>query len=146
MTIEIEPNRFGSTVTVTGVGGFGKSVLVKALCHHDVIKAKFKSGFVFVELGPKSFDPVVELHQLYYLLTGKEFPASHSNKTNIVKEIRQVTTNYSDQLLVLIDGVWHVEDAELIVEALTTAKRSLLLEKMKSMNRYQLNVTLQLVQ
>ena len=54
MTIELEPNRFGSTVTITGVGGFGKSVLAKALCHHEAIKAKFKSGFVFVELGPKS--------------------------------------------------------------------------------------------
>ena len=122
MESELEPNRFGSTVTITGVGGFGKSVLAKALYHHDIIKAKFISGFVFVELGPKSFDPVVELHQLYYLLTGKEFPASHSNTTNIVKEIRQVTTNHSDQLLVIIDDVWDVADAEPIVEAFNNCK------------------------
>ena len=122
MKAELESNRFGSTVTITGVGGFGKSVLARALCHHDAIKAKFKSGFVFVQLGPKAFDPVVELHQLYYLLTGKEFPASHSNTTNIVKEIRQVTSNNFDQLLVVIDDVWHVEDAEPIVEAFSNCK------------------------
>ena len=82
MKAKLEPNRFGATITIKGVGGFGKSVLAKALCHHDTIKAKFSSGFVFVELGPKSFDPVVELHQLYYLLTGKEFPTNQSNNPN----------------------------------------------------------------
>ena len=122
MSTELEPNRFGSTVTITGVGGFGKSVLAKALCHHNIIKAKFKSGFVFVELGPKSFDPVVELHQLYYLLTGKEFPSSQLNTTNIVKEVRQVTIHHSDKLLIIIDDVWHVEDVEPIVEAFNNCK------------------------
>jgi len=122
MTTETEPDRFGSTVTITGVGGFGKSVLAKALCHHATIKAKFKSGFIFVELGPKACDPVVELHQLYYLLTGKEFPASQSNTTNIIKEIRQVTCNHCNELLVIIDDVWHAEDAEPIVEAFNNCK------------------------
>ena len=122
MTTELEPKIFGSTVTITGVGGFGKSVLAKALCHHDTIKAKFKSGFIFVELGPKTFDPVVELHQWYYLLTGKEFPASQSNTTNIVKGLRQMTINHSDKLLVIIDDVWHVEGAEPIVEAFSNCK------------------------
>lgn len=123
MTTELEPNRFGATITIKGVGGFGKSVLAKALCHHDKIKAKFSSGFVFVELGPKSFDPVVELHCLYYLLTGKEFPTSRSNNPSIiVNEIRQLTINHSGKLLVIIDDVWHVEDAEPIVEAFNNCK------------------------
>ena len=123
MSTELERNRLGSTVTITGVGGFGKSVLAIALCHHDIIKAKFSSGFVFVELRPKSFDPVVELHRLYYLLTGKEFPTSQSNNTNIiVNEIRQVTINHSDKLLVIIDDVWHFEDAEPIIEAFNNCK------------------------
>ena len=123
MKAELEPNRFGSTVTVTGVGGFGKSVLAKALCHHDVIKAKFKCGFVFVELGPKAYDPVVALHQLYHLLTGKEFPVSQSTNTSIVvKEIRQLTKNLSDKLLVVIDDVWHIEDAKSIIEAFNNCK------------------------
>ena len=123
MKAELEPNRFGSTVTITGVGGFGKSVLAKALCHHDIIKAKFKSGFVFVELGPKAYDPVVALHQLYHILTGKEFPASQSTITTIVvKEIRQLTRNLSDKLLVIIDDVWHIEDAKSIIEAFNNCK------------------------
>ena len=122
MKAKLEPNRFGATITITGVGGFGKSILAKALCHHDTIKAKF-SGFVLVELGPKSFDPVVELHQLYYQLTGKEFPTNQSNNPNIiVNEIRQVTIKHSDKLLVIIDDVWHVEDAEPIVEAFNNCK------------------------
>ena len=123
MATELEPNRFGVTVTITGVGGFGKSVLAKALCHHDTIKAKFTSGFVFVELGQKSFDPVEELYQLYYRLTGKVFPTNQSNNPNvIVNEIRQVMINHSDKLLVIIDDVWHVEDAEPIVEAFNNCK------------------------
>jgi len=122
LTTEVDSTRFGTTVTVTGVGGFGKTTLVTALCHHDAIKAKFKSGFVFVEIGPQTCDPVVQLHQIYYQLTGTEYPAGNLNASNITKEVRQVTANQSNNLLVIIDDVWQVEDVEPIVRAFSHCK------------------------
>jgi len=68
LTAELDPTRLGSTVTVTGVGGFGKTTLVTTLCHHDVIKARFKGGFVFIKLGLQAPYPVVKLNELYRLI------------------------------------------------------------------------------
>ncbi|XP_065902698.1 uncharacterized protein [Dysidea avara] len=122
LTTELDPTRMGSTVTVTGVGGFGKTTLVIALCYHDAIKAKFKSGFVFAELGPQACHPLVKLNELYYQLTGTQFPTKSLTTDNLVKEIRQITTNQCNKMLVIIDDVWQVEDAEPIVRAFSNCK------------------------
>jgi len=114
----IDPDSYGTTLTVTGAGGFGKTSIVTALCHHPVIKEQFTDGFVFIELGQKSVDPSMKLSQLYHLLTGQ----SLRQLNHAEQEINQLTSLYCRNLLVIIDDVWHVEDAEPIVKAFSKCK------------------------
>jgi len=67
-----DPNKYGTSLTLTGAGGFGKTSIVTALCHHPVIKEQFKDGVVFIELGPQATDPRMKLKGIYMLLTDKQ--------------------------------------------------------------------------
>ena len=116
----IDPNSYGASLTVTGAGGFGKTSIVTAFCHHPVIKEQFKDGVVLIELGPQATDPSMKLSQLYHLLTGQYLKQGDTNHTE--QEIRQLTSHYCRNLLVIIDDVWHVEDAEPIVKAFSNCK------------------------
>jgi len=99
-------------VTVTGAGGFGKTSLVTALCHHSVAKKQFTDGCVFVTLGPERVNSSMKLKGYYSLLTNEQCDI------NVVEQQMQELTNlYCRKLLVVIDDVWHVEDAEPIVKA-----------------------------
>ena len=108
----ILPERYETTLTITGAAGFGKTTTTISLCHDPVMKEYFTDGFVFIELGPKSTDPIVKLKAIYNLLTNKQCDI------NVVEQkIKQCTSEYYRNLLVIIDDVWHVEDAELLVKA-----------------------------
>ena len=115
----IDPNSYGTSLTVTGAGGFGKTSIVTALCHHSAIKDQFKDGIVFIELGPQATDPSMKLSQLYHLLTGDSIKPGDANYAE--QEINQLT-KYCRNLLVIMDDVWHVEDAEPIVKAFSNCK------------------------
>jgi len=116
----IDPDSYGTSLTVTGAGGFGKTSIVTALCHHPVIKEQFKDGVVFIELGPQATDPSMKLSHLYHLLTGQYLKPGDVNHAG--QEINQLTSLYCCNLLVIIDDVWHVEDAEPIVKAFSKCK------------------------
>ena len=109
----------GTTVTVVGVGGFGKTTVVKSLCNQENIKKHFKDGFVFVELGPQAPDAALELHHIYYQLSGKQYPQGKIN--HIIKEVRNFTSRQC-KLLVIIDDVWQIEDAQPLIEAFCNCK------------------------
>ena len=113
----IDPNSYGTNLTVTGAGGFGKSSIVTALCHHPLIKEQFKDGFVFVTLGPQEVNPSMKLKGLYRLLTNE-----HCDINVVEQQIQELTCLYCCNLLVIIDDVWHVEDAEPIVKAFSSCK------------------------
>ena len=107
-----DPERYKPTLTITGAGGFGKTSTVISLCHDSVIKKHFTDGFVFIELGQKPVDPTVKLKGIYNLLTDEQCDI------NVVEQkINQLTGDYFHNLLVIIDDVWHVEDAEPLVKA-----------------------------
>ena len=113
----VDPNSYGTTLTVTGAGGFGKTSLVTALCHHPAIKEQFKDGCVFVALGPQEINPNMKLKGLYSLLTNEPCDI------NVVEQqMNELTSLYCRNLLVIIDDVWHVEDAEPIVKAFSSCK------------------------
>lgn len=109
-----------TTLTVTGVGGFGKTTLVTALCYHPIIQTHFTNGFIFVQLGPQASDPSIKLSQLYHLLTEKQLKPGDTNYAE--QEINQLIASHYQNLLVIIDDVWHVEDAEPIVKAFSHCK------------------------
>ena len=115
-----DPNSYGTSLTITGSGGFGKTSIVTALCHHPMIKEKFTDGVLFIELGPQATDPSMKLSQLYHLLTDQYLKQGDINY--VEQEINQLTSLYCRNLLVIIDDVWHVEDAEPIVKAFSNCK------------------------
>ena len=95
---------------VAGVGGFGKSTIVTALCHDPQIQKKFTSGVLFIELGPQATDPIIKLNEIYFDLVGK-----HVSKVKI--EIQKLTKSNLCNLLVIIDDIWCIDDAKPIIQA-----------------------------
>ena len=123
-------NKYEITLTITGAGGFGKTTIVTSLCYHTIVKEYFTDGFVFIELGPQATDPSIKLRDIYDLLTGEQCGI------NVVEQkINQLTSNYFHNLLVIIDDVWHVEDAEPLVKAFSNCK-IILTTRMNDNERY----------
>jgi len=90
------------------------------LCHHPIVQENFKDGFLVVKLGPQSTDPIVKLAQLYHLLTGQNL--QFSDLDHAQHEVFQFTSNYCRNLLVIIDDLWRINDAEPIVSAFSNCK------------------------
>ena len=128
-----DPNKYGTTLIITGAGGFGKTTTAISLCHHRVLKEQFTDGFVFIELGPQATDPSIKLSQLYHLLTGEYLKQCDINHAE--QEINQLTSHYYRNLLVIIDDVWHVEDAEPLVKAFSNCK-TILTTRMNDVEQY----------
>ena len=126
-------NSYGTTLTITGAGGFGKTTSVISLCYHPIVKEYFTDGFLFIELGPQATDPSVKLSRLYHLLTGEDIKKVDINLAEL--EIRQITSEYYRNLLVIIDDVWHVEDAEPLVKAFLSCK-TILTTRMNDIEQY----------
>ena len=128
-----DPNKYEATLTITGAGGFGKTNIVISLCYNPAINKKFADGFVFIELGPQAMDPSIKLSQLYHLLTGEYLKQCDINHAE--QEIKQLTSIYYHNLLVIIDDVWHVEDAEPLVKAFSNCK-TILTTRMNDIEQY----------
>ena len=125
-----DPNKYGTTLTITGAGGFGKTTTVISLCHHHIISEQFTDGFVFIELGPQAIDPSIKLRAIYNLLTDEQCDI------NVVEQkIKQLTNDYCRNLLVIIDDVWNVEDAEPLVKAFSNCK-TILTTRMNDIEQY----------
>ena len=126
----IDPNKYETTLTITGAGGFGKTTTVISLCHYPVVNKHFTDGFVIIELGPQATDPSIKLRDIYNLLTGEQCGI------NVVEQkINQLTRDYYHNLLVIIDDVWHVEDAEPLVKAFSNCK-TILTTRMNDIEQY----------
>ena len=126
----IDPSNYEATLTITGAGGFGKTSTAISLCHHCRVKENFTDGFVFIELGPQATEPKIKLRAIYNLLTGEQCDI------NIVEQkINQLTSEYYHNLLVIIDDVWHVEDAEPLVRAFANCK-TVLTTRMNDIVKY----------
>ena len=126
----VDPNKYETTLTITGAGGFGKTTTVISLCHCPVVNSHFTDGFLFIELGPQATDPSIKLRDIYNLLTDEKCGI------NVVKQkIIQLTSQYYHNLLVIIDDVWHVEDAEPLVKAFSNCK-TILTTRMNDIEQY----------
>ena len=122
-----DPTKYETTLTITGAGGFGKTTTVISLCYHPIINEKFSDGFVFIELGPQATDPSIKLRAL---LTDEQCDL------NVVEQkVSQLTSDYYRNLLVIIDDVWHVEDAKPLVKAFSNCK-TILTTRMNDIEQY----------
>ena len=125
-----DPSVYEVTLTITGAGGFGKTAIMISLCHQTLLKESFTDGFLFIELGPQANDPSIKLKDIYNLLTGE------SCGINVVQQkINQLTSDHFRNLLVIIDDVWHVEDAEPLVKAFRNCK-TILATRMNDIMQY----------
>ena len=132
LTSDTTPN-IGTTVTIRGIGGIGKSTLAKALCHDPVIKKHFVNGFLWISLTPPLLNPVTMLSEIYQRLTGK---SATTLITAVLKnEIKSLVSNSSCKLLVILDDVWEVKDAILFVDVFSSCKTVLTTRKMNVNNR-----------
>ena len=125
-----DPNKDEATLIITGAGGFGKTTTVVSLGHHPLVKEQFTDGFVFIELGPQASDPSIKLKAVYNLLTDE-----HCDITVVEQTLKQLTNDYYRNLLVVIDDVWHVEDAEPLVRAFSNCK-TILTTRMNDIEKY----------
>ena len=114
---KVEHGTFEATLTIVGAGGFGKTTIVTSLCYHCKIKEHFTDGFLFIELGQQANDPIIKLRAIHDLLAGK-----HCNINAVEQNLKQLTSKYYSKLLVIIDDVWHIEDASPFVNALSSCK------------------------
>ena len=128
-----DPNKYGTTLTITGAGGFGKTTTAISLCRHCIVKEQFTDGFVFIELEPQATDPSIKLSQLYHLLTGEYLKQCDVNHAE--QEINQLTSQCYRNLLVIFDDVWHVEDAMPLVKAFSNCK-IILTTRMNDIEQY----------
>ena len=128
-----DPVVIRTAVTITGAGGFGKTTAVISLCYHPIVKEQFTDGFVFIELGSQASDPSMKLTQLYHLLTGEDLKAH--DLIFAEQEIKQLIGSYFCKLLVIIDDVWHVEDAEPLVKAFSNCK-TIITSRMNNIEQY----------
>ena len=128
-----DPNKYETTLTITGAGGFGKTTTVTSLCHYPAVKERFTDGFVVIELGPQATDPSIKLSQLYHLLTGESL--KHCDIIHAEQEIKQLTSDYYCNLLVIIDDVWHIEDAEPLVKVFSNCT-TILTTRMDDIEQY----------
>src|SRR4029453_12643570 len=93
------------TTALQGAGGFGKTTLAIALCHHDDVITAFDDGILWATLGNS---PKVqhELTKLYAALTGERpsFLDIDDAAINLAERLDQRTC------LIVIDDVWDPND------------------------------------
>ena len=130
LEVTTDPNKHETTLIITGAGGFGKTTAVISLCHYPVVNKHFTDGFLFIKLGPQATDPSITLRDIYNLLSGEQCGINI-----VIQKINQLISDYYHNLLVIIDDVWHVEDAEPLVKAFSNCK-TILTTRMNDIEQY----------
>ena len=119
----------GTTVTIRGIGGIGKSTIAKAVCHDHLIQEHFVNGFLWISLTPPLPNPMTMLSEIYQRLTGK--CATLSVSISVLKsDIKSLISNHSCKLLVILDDVWEAKDAMMFVDVFSSCKLILTTRKM----------------
>ena len=109
----------GTTVTIRGIGGIGKSTLAKALCYHPSVKKYFTHGFLWISLTPPCLSPEAILRDIYNRLTNDSVTCSYP----LLKgRIRLFFSNFPCKLLVIYDDVVDSKDVGEYVEVFSSCK------------------------
>ena len=118
----------GTTVTIRGIGGIGKSTIAKALCHDPLIKKHFVNGFLWISLTPPLPSLVTMLSEIYQRLTDK---SAAPNASLLINKIKSLLSNpLFTKLLVILDDVWEAKDAMVFVDVFSNCKTIVTTRKM----------------
>jgi WD40 repeat protein len=94
-----------ATVALYGAGGYGKTMLARALCHDERIQDAFDDGIVWVALGPDPGNLIGKIEGLIYILNQERVSFTHID----VAVARFVELISSRDILLVIDDVWNAE-------------------------------------
>ncbi len=96
-----QQNPVAITTALRGAGGFGKTTLAAAICHHEDVATAFDDGILWVTLGEKP-DMLAALTKLYAALT---------DERPVFVDIEEAAARLAERLtekdcLLVIDDVW----------------------------------------
>ncbi len=90
------------TGVLQGAGGFGKTALAKALCHHPRVEEAFDDGILWVTLGEQPGDLKGRIFDLIFAVTGQRPPVDEL-QTAIAELAKALGER---RMLIVIDDVW----------------------------------------
>jgi len=93
-----------ATVGLHGMGGYGKTILAKALCHDEDIRQAFDDGVLWVTLGENPGDLTGRVVDLVEVLSGERPGFAGLDAA----EMRLVQLLSDRDILMVIDDVWNV--------------------------------------
>ena len=91
------------TAALRGAGGYGKTVLAKAICHDERIQEEFFDGILWITLGENPGDLTKDVEDLIYVLSG-ERPGFANIETAITWFVKLLDERH---ILMVIDDVWN---------------------------------------
>ena len=91
------------TAALRGAGGYGKTVLAKAICHDERIQEEFFDGILWVTLTENPGDLTKDVEDLIYILSGEK-PGFAKIDTAITRFVKLLDKRH---ILMVIDDVWN---------------------------------------
>jgi len=90
------------TAALRGAGGYGKTALARALCHHEEIQNAFDDGILWVTLGEKPGNLVARVEDLIFELSGQRpgFAGIDAAAAALAEQLGD------RDILFVIDDVW----------------------------------------
>lgn len=95
-----------------GAGGYGKTVLAKAICYQDSIQEAFDDGILWVTLGAQAGDLRGRIADLIQVLTGVRPAFEHL--TAATTQLREALGER--RMLLVIDDLWDPADCQPFLE------------------------------
>ena len=102
--LDDQGNSSASIIGLHGTGGYGKTVLAKAICHDEDIRAAYDDGVLWVTLGQNPGDLTSRVIDLVEVLCGERpgFATIEEAQTRLVQLLG------NREILIIIDDVWNV--------------------------------------
>jgi WD40 repeat protein len=91
------------TAALRGAGGYGKTTLVRAICHNERVQNAFDDGILWITLGQNPGDLTEKVNNLIEILDAKR-----PGFTEIQPALHRLVELLSDRdILLVIDDVWN---------------------------------------